>query len=363
MSEPAHAGSGDKTKIYHPKTMKHLKEALISAAIIFSTSSAGAWNIAEFYYTLDSTTIEPIAPGYNPVLIHTGPISRPSNGRAYFNAVNIANNSVGSTFMQFSPDIWSGAQWTGLEPNDRSSQAQAGLSYNGAFPSYGNNVFQIDGGRVGMFLNTYNLAPPNPYLTSAQQFQRFFTPARRIWNQGDTTSSLCVNGQIDLHSWEGGSSQAMMTFGIDEVGTDRFFFLNIMMLDTNPNNTMSEGVMNDNPLDTGAPIAHTFFQSQNASNLLSRYSSPISGYGQILEAYTKTPSKSASMTPSPKHYGACIDRSQFSRILQDIRVSRPQFSGDPSAYGISAAHWGPEIAGPGIVGMSIHAANIFRITP
>jgi len=345
------------------ESVKHLKIVIASALVSLCASNASAWNIAEFYYTMDPSTIEPISTGYNPILMHTGPVSFPSNGKAFFNAANIANTAVGSTFTQFSPNVWSGYAWTGLDPADRSTQSQSGLGYNGNIPSYGNNVFQLDAGRVGMFLNTYNLTPPNPALTSSQQFVRFFTPKRTIWTQNDTTSQLCVNGYIDLHSWEGSKSQALMTFAFDELGTNRFFFLNIMMLDTTPSNTMTESVLIDKTTDTGAPIAITFFQSQNSPNLLSRYSSPISGYGALLEGYTKVPSKAASYSSSPKHWGACIDRTQFANMLQDVRQKRPLFSADPSAYGLSSALWGPEIEGPGIVGMSIYATNVFRTTP
>ncbi len=343
--------------------MKFFRMSAVSVVFVIFSGNVMAWNAGEIYYSMDASTVNQISPGYNPVLIHDGSAVLPSNGKSFFAAVNIANYSAGSNFVQFSPNIWSAAQWTGLEPVDRSIQSQIGLGYGGNLPSYGNNVFQLDSGKVGMFLNTYGLQRPKPeILSSAMQFSRNFVPSKVVWTPHDNDSRLCVNGLVDLHSWQGSMSQAMVTMGFEELGSNRFFFFNVMMLDTNPFNHMIESVIGDNPADTGAPIAISFFQSQPTASL-SRYTSPIPEYGAILEPYQKLSYKSAGNTPAPKNYGFCISSAQFSNVLQDIRAARPQYSSNPSDYRLSLTLFGPEIAGEGTVGMSIYAANVYRITP
>ncbi len=189
----------------------------------FSGTAFGQ-SIVEWYYTQSANTIRNISLG-NPVTIHSGNDQPTPSDKGYVAIINVVNYTNGYSLKSFSPDIWSGKQWTGLEPLDRNN-SQIGLSLNNQTPSYGNNLVQIDSGKVGLFLNTWNLTPPKPQLTSSLQFNRYFSPSRTIWSTSADDSMLCGNGIIDLHSWEGPMSQAMTTLSFPQKNSNNFFWLN-----------------------------------------------------------------------------------------------------------------------------------------
>jgi len=86
--------------------MKFFRMSAVSAVFAIFSGNAIAWNVGEIYYSMDASTVNQISPGYNPVLIHDGSAVLPSNGKSFFAAVNIANYSAGSNFVQFSPNVW-----------------------------------------------------------------------------------------------------------------------------------------------------------------------------------------------------------------------------------------------------------------
>ncbi len=345
-------------------------------SFLFLCQSAHAWSIAEFYYSLNPYSVLPLATGSNPV-VNNGGATHPTNG-GYFLANYLVPN--GWSFKPLSPNYWSGANWTGLEPADRSDKSQQGVASTGNMPSYGNSVVQLEGQNIGMQLNTWGLKRPDPQITTASlQFATQFPPGRKPWTNPD--SQLCMNAIVDLHSWYGNGVQALMTVQFrNSNNANDFFFINVHMLDTDPGNSLKDEIQFDNPADTGGPIAHTFTQTNNAQNPLIKYSSPIPGYGAMLGQYSKTPSKSAGGASNPTHYGFCTSNAQFTTLLKDINVfikkynanemtkTNPRLhalfsSENPSDYQLVSALISPEIAGEGNAGLSVSAMNVYRMLP
>lgn len=322
-----------------------------------STSFAGD---IEFYYTLSPYTIKPLTDLDSPT-INVGPSTiQPQTSAGWFFANNIVN--IGASFIPISPVNLNGAWFTGLSLSNSSTSSQKLLTPNNG----GVNLFQVNGGSIGMMLSTWGISRPYPMIgSSSLQFVKIFSdnPIPRPWSN-DPSSLLCTNSIIDLHSWYGGSVQAMFTLKFFQHNNpNKWFFMNIMLLDTNPSNQPIDIVIKDNPHDTGAPIAISHAQTNAASNPNIRYSSPIPNYGAILGAYSKQSNRPASYNSYAQHYGFCISKAQFQTMLNDVNMKAPdmQISIHPEHWGLSGALISPEIAGEGDMGMSVTAMNVYRI--
>jgi hypothetical protein len=317
-----------------------------------------AWTVGEIYYSLNQNTIYPLTSSNNPT-INNGVASFPATNRGFFTANNLVR--TGSNFTPISPNYWSGLIWTGIDPSDRSINSQKGVAPLGSMPSYGQSLVQVNESTVGMHLNTWGLQTPNPYPTSSLQYVSMFNPGKLPWT--NSSSQLCVNGLIDLHSWyvpTGSVVQVMFTLLFRKADDPaRFFFVNALILDT-------QGQLNDQIIHdltgangTGAPIVLTYVQTNNLpQNPSIQYSSTIPGFGLVLSSFRSEKSNPTSTTSNPKPYGFCISNTQFSNMLSGMN-----FPGVPSNYKLEVALVSPEIHGYANAGLSIHALNVYRIVP
>lgn len=347
-----------------------------------------AATVAEFYYSLSPYTVLPLTGaeqttgvGVQPV-INNPPSQRgdwPLTTKAFF----MANNLVPSdwSFKSLSPNSWSGAIWTGLEPQNRTSASQKALANGGLDPSYGSSLIQVDGQNIGMQLSTWGL-PQRANITSSLQLAADIRPLSVLPWQQRADSQLCMNAVLDLHSWYGNQVQGLFTIKLSDMtsGTEPNllgFFVNVMLLDTDVGNTRVEAVFPDSELDTKEFIAITFAQTNNENAL--QYSGPIPGYGATLGAYDKTASKSTSTATDSQHYGACFSYTQVTNLLTKVISEKGKqntellkanpnypvrnFSSNPAHYRLDVAIVSPEIKGDGNMGMAVKAMNVYRIIP
>lgn len=334
-----------------------ISTAILSSLITLS-GNALSQNI-EFYYTLSSGSIKSLNDTNSPT-INIGPTTvQPNTEKGWFFANNIANSS--QTFQSISA-TYNGGAFTGLTTQD-----QPGLvSQKVLTPNNGSvNLFQSYNGAVGMMLSTWGITRPNAGIhSSSLQFVKSFENSINKpspW-ENNSSSLLCTNAIIDMHSWYGSQVQAMFTMQFRQKNApQKWFFLNAMILDTNNANPLGDSIITDNPNDTGMPIALTFLQSNGGTNAAIKYSSPIPNYGAQLGAYTKQFNRQPSS--NDQHYGFCISKQQFQTLLNDINSTHPNLNAStmPENWNLGVTLISPEIAGEGDLGMSIKAMNVYRL--
>lgn len=351
--------------------MKNSVTTLLFLSAAFTAPPSMAWTASEFYFTLSPTSINPFQENLNPALISDPYTNFIMNDKAYFTAVNIARTSIGERFVSFSPNYWSAVNFTGLDPVDRSASSQSGHAQFGTLPDYGQTAFQLDGQKVGLFLNTEGLQRPNLgiYSSALQLSKTFWTNAPSPWNGVNQDDRFCINLNVDLHSWAGPMVQAGIAVQFHQKNVPgQYIHFVYSMLDTNPANTKREFVMIDNANDSGMPIVHTYFQSQSSVDPDIKMSSPPPDYGVLLEAYTKESTRYPSTISNPKPYAVCTSYSQFQYVLSKVREQRPAFSANPEDFSFNGIVMGVEIdtqntSQMNFIGVSVHDMNVYRISP
>lgn len=321
----------------------------LAATICFLASQpAFAQTISEFYYTPQNGSLQNL-------VVNNANNPPPMNGSPQL----VANNIVGAghSFQYLSPDVWSGHPWTGLNTTDRSPYAQRALGPSGTTPSYGSTLFQVDGARVGMHLNTFGVTLPTGYsATSLQYFIGFPNGGKTLWDRDDL---LCMSGQADIaSSYSAGSvNQVMMTMGFSE-SSGKHFWLNVMMFDSRSGYQVRDWIHWDQQ-DTNTAIVISHSQSQ-AGHPNVVYTSSVPGYGNPL-----TPAATGSPISGLRDYGFCISKAQFLRAIADINGRYgTQFSTNPLAYKLTIALVGPEIEtslGRGHAGMTVSSMWVYRL--
>ncbi|AXI02239.1 hypothetical protein [Aquirhabdus parva] len=335
--------------------------------------------ITEFYYTPQIPNFDKIRVN-NPFYLSNSNIDNINfveNTTKLDNTLQlIANNIVVKSknymFEPLSPDTWSGYQWTGLEPLDRTSMSQQGLGIAGSLPSYGQSLFQKNNSQVGIQLNTFppdqnTLDLPTKYTAASMQYFIGFTPSKKIWLKSDL---LCMSGKLNLaSSYSAGSvNQVMMTMRFYDTISTKGFFLNVMLYDSRAYYEVKD-IIHIDQQDTGNPIIISHAQNQSSLNHNVLYTSPIIGYANPL-----TPVSTGALQSGSRDYGFCISAEQFSSALGAINLSftskgLPQsslFSTDKSRYVLEFALVGPEIetsGGRGRLGMTINELWIYRLSP
>lgn len=330
-----------------------MRRNFIAAAIVSLcvSAEAGAWTNTEYYYT-------PQTPDLSRIVVNNIGYLYP----AMQPGLNLMSNSfldvnAGATFAALSPSIWSGAAWTGLSAADQRA-AKWPWETN---PSYGATIFQRSGTAVGMHLNTYGPAsfPGNAPLVSLQ----YQTPLDRVvWHKSDL---LCVSGTMNVASsyTTGAVNQAMITLFFDApaksgVHPRQAFHVNAMMFDSRPTWPANDLLIMDNdPNNLSWPIVITHLQTQGQN--ASVYSSPVPGYGNLLEPFRK-----GSVSPGNKDRGFCISPTQFARMISDINNAyHLNYTTNASEYVLRYALTGPEISitgGRGHIGMSVSSFWVYR---
>ena len=330
------------------------KIAAIAAVLFTSANARATWVVTETYYA-------PQTPPLNNLIINNlGVPVYPVPG------LNLmANNLVNpdSTMAPLDPDVWSAFPWTALDPTDRTSNSQRALKLNTAtHPNYGATAFQKEGLRVGMHLNTHGPAsfPGNVPYQSLQYRVDFAN--RNVWN---TSHLLCMSGTMNIAtSYSGGSvNQVGMAMNfVDPADNpqqeDRAFYLGVGMFDSRSNWAPQDGLQLDTDPNSGNdPIVLSFAQTQGQNN--SVYTSPIPGYGNLLEPY-----RWGAVSPGDKDRGFCISPAQFTRMLTDINQRFGLgYSTNPANYQLRFALVGPEIftgTGRGHIGMNVSSLWIYR---
>lgn len=336
--------------------------------------SAMAATITEFYYS-------PQIPSFSNIRInnpyHPADPNNPNfyqntfqaNGTPQLMANNIVVTSKNYRFLPLSPTVWSGVQWTGLDPVDRSSNSQQAVGKVGSSPPFGSTVFQMSGYDVGMHLNTFSQATDTPnlptkYTAASLQYAVGFSPTKQVWLKDDL---LCMSGQANIaSSYSAGSvNQVVMAMLFTDSVTGRSFFLSVQMYDSRPNFPIRDSVIIDGQ-DTGNAILLSFAQSQSNPNPNVIYSSPVPGYGNPL-----TPVYVGSFLSGSRDYGFCISKAQFQRGINDANTilaarQRPLLSTTLTNYGLYTALIGPEIetsGGRGHVGMTVNRIYVYRLRP
>jgi hypothetical protein len=321
----------------------------LAAALCFvAAQPAFSQTITEFYYTPQNGSLQNL-------VVNNANNPPPANGILQL----VANNIVGAgyAFQYLSPDVWSGQPWTGLNPTDRSPYSQKALGPTGTTPSHGSTVFQVDGQKVGMHLNTFGVTLPTGYTAaSLQYFIGFPNGGKTLWDRDDL---LCMSGQMNIaSSYSAGSvNQVMMTMNFSEPG-GKHFWLNVMMFDSRANYQVADWCHWDQQ-DTNSAIIISHAQSQ-AGNPNVIYTSPVSGYGNPL-----TPAATGSPISGSRDYGFCISKAQFQRALTDINAKYPAgLPTNPLSYKLNLALVGPEIEtslGRGHAGMSVSSMWVYRL--
>ncbi|MBL8511219.1 MAG: hypothetical protein JNM52_06200 [Betaproteobacteria bacterium] len=355
-----------------------MKRQIFQVAVMLlsmiALSQAKAATITEFYYLSQVPSFSNLIINnhYNPADPNNPNVVQSTfqaNGTPQLMANNIAVTSHNYQFLPLSPTVWSGAQWTGLEPTDRTSNSQRGLGVIGSLPTYGATAFQIDGYKVGMHLNTF--APdansptlPTKYSAASLQYAIGFSPQPQIWLRDDL---LCMSGQANIaSSYSAGSvNQVIFTMLFFNSMDQQSFFLNVILYDSRAGLPIRDVVHLDTQ-GTGLAIVISYAQSQTYSNPNVIYTSSVPGYGNLL-----TPAYTGSFLSGNRDYGFCISKPQFQRILNDINVlnaasMRPLLSADLTRYRLHVALIGPEIEttnGRGRVGMSVNQMYVYRLRP
>jgi hypothetical protein len=321
----------------------------LAATICFlAAQPAFSQTISEFYYTPQNGSLQNL-------VVNNANNPPPMNGSLQL----VANNIVGAgyAFQYLSPDVWSGYPWTGLNTTDRSPYAQRALGPIGTAPSYGSTIFQVDGQKVGMHLNTFGMALPTGYTAaSLQYFIGFPNGGKMLWDRDDL---LCMSGQVDIaSSYSAGSvNQVMMTMGFSE-SSGKHFWLNVMMYDSRPDYQVRDSSHWDQQ-DTNTAIIISHAQGQ-AGNPNVIYTSPVPGYGNPL-----TPAATGSPISGTRDYGFCISKAQFQRAIADINARfGAGFTTNPLSYKLTIALVGPEIEtslGRGHAGMTVSSMWVYRL--
>ncbi|MBL8511220.1 MAG: hypothetical protein JNM52_06205 [Betaproteobacteria bacterium] len=353
---------------------KSILKYMILLGLAGAGVSAMAATITEFYYVpqIPSFSNIRINNPYNPADPNNPNFYQntfQANGTPQLMANNIVVTSQNYQFLPLSPTVWSGSQWTGLEPADRTNNSQQAVGVVGSSPNYGSTVFQKDGYKVGMHLNTFAQsasAPnlPTKYSAASLQYAIGFSPGPQVWLSDDL---LCMSGQANIAtSYSAGSvNQVVFTMRFTDPATVNKFFLNVTMYDSRPGFPIRDIVIVDQQ-DTGRPIVISFTQSQSNPNPNVIYTSSIPGYGNPL-----TPALVGSFLSGNRDYGYCMSKAQFLRALNDINVlnaarMKPLLSTDPTRYRLDLALIGPEIEttnGRGHVGMSVNQLYVYRLRP
>ncbi len=324
----------------------------VAAVLLCSSFAAGAWTNTESYYTPQTPDLSKLIvnnPGYRS--------AAPVLGLNLL-ANNYLDAKAGATFAWMSPNYWSGFTWTGLDPVDRSSASQrAAKAADESAPSYGTTVFQRNGTAVGMHLNT--LKPGSfPGGAQHQSLQYRVDLNRVVWSKPDL---LCASGTMNLASsyTEGSVNQAMFTLYFEnKANAAQGFHVNVMMFDSRSTYPVADALLIDTDVN-GAhkPIVITHLQTQNQQQ--SAYSSPVPGYGNLLEPFRK-----GSVSPGDKDRGFCISPTQFNKMLSDINAKYALgYSTTASNYVLRYALVGPEIytgSGRGRIGMNVGSFWVYR---
>lgn len=332
--------------------MARIFATAVSALLLTATAEAGAWTNTEIYYspqTPDLTKLIVNNPGYLS--------AAPAPG------LNLLANSIldvggGATFAWLSPNTWSGVAWTALDPVDRTANSQRAVKAAAeSVPGYGSTLFQRSGAAVGMHLNTFG---PTSFPGGAQHhsLQYRVDLDRVVWTRADL---LCVSGTMNLaSSYTAGSvNQAMITLYFqNQSNAAQGFHVNAMMFDSRPDWNVADMLLIDTDINSAhKPIVITHLQTQNQNQ--SVYSSPIPGYGNLLEPFRK-----GGVSPGNKDRGFCISPTQFNRMLTDINAKYGLgFSTVASNYVLKYALVGPEIysgSGRGHIGMNIGSLWVYR---
>ena len=326
---------------------------IIAAAVLLSLSAeAGAWTNTEFYYTPQTPDLSRLIVN-NPGYLSSAPVAGLN-----LLANNFLDVNAGATFAWLSPNTWSGAPWTGLDPADRSTASQrAAKGAAESAPGYGATIVQRNGTAVGMHLNTFG---PAGFPGGAQHhsLQYRVDLNRVVWNKSDL---LCVRGTMNLaSSYTAGSvNQAMVTLYFEnQANTAQGFHVNVMMFDSRSGYAATDALLVDTDINSAhKPIVITHLQTQNQDG--SVYSSPVPGYGNPLEPFRK-----GSVVAGDKDRGFCISPTQFNRMLADINGRYGLgYSTTASNYVLRYALVGPEIytgSGRGHISMNIGAFWVYR---
>jgi hypothetical protein len=221
----------------------------------------------------------------------------------------------------------------------------------------GSTIFQVDGQKVGMHLNTFGVALPTVYTAESLQYWIGFpNGGKTLWDKEDL---LCMSGQVDIaSSYSAGSvNQVMMTMGFSEP-SGKHFWLNVMMFDARSGYWVKDWCHWDQQ-DTHTAIIISHAQSQ-AGNPNVIYTSSVPGYGNPL-----TPAATGSPSYGHRDYGFCISKAQFLRAITDINAKYGAgFSTNPLSYKLALALVGPEIEnshGHGHAGMTVSSMWIYRL--
>lgn len=334
-----------------------MSRKLIVAAIasLCITAEAGAWTNTEYYYTPQTPDLSRI------VVNNVGYVNPAMQPGLNLMANSIVNVDAGASLAWLSPNTWSGVTWTGLDPADRSSASQRALkSATETVPSYGGTMFQRNGLAVGMHLNTYGPTafPANSPLQSLQ----YQVPLERVvWNTSDL---LCVSGTMNVASsyTSGAVTQAMITLFFDapanNVRPRQAFHVNAMMFDSRSNWAANDLLLKDNdPNNLSWPIIVTHLQTQGQNASL--FSSPVPGYGNLLEPFRK-----GSVSPGNKDRGFCISPTQFAWMISQINSTyHLNYTTNASEYILRYALVGPETNttfGRGRIGMNVSSFWVYR---
>lgn len=329
---------------------KHLSAtAILSLAL---SAPASAWTNTEFLYT-------PQTPDLTRVIVNNpGRLSAAPVPGLNLLANNLLDVNAGATFVAMSPNYWSGVTWTGLDPADRSPASQrAAKAATDPAPGYGATVFQRSATAVGMHLNTFGPAS-FPGGAQHQSLQYRVDLNRVVWNKPDL---LCVSGAMNLaSSYTAGSvNQAMITLYFENAANPaQGFHVNAMMFDSRPTYAAIDGLQVDTDINSAnKPIVFTHLQTQNQNQ--SAYSSPVPGYGNLLE-----PFRQGNVSPGVRDRGFCISPAQFNRMVADINGRFGlNYTTNAAAYILRYALVGPEIytgSGRGHIGMSVNSFWVYR---
>ncbi|MFY7857343.1 MAG: hypothetical protein ACOVQT_14485 [Rubrivivax sp.] len=331
--------------------IKHLSPACALVWLALA-APAGAWTNTEFLYT-------PQTPDLTRVIVNNpGRLSAAPVAGLNLLANNFLDVNAGATFAAMSPNYWSGVTWTGLDPADRSPASQrAAKAATDSAPGFGATVFQRSGTAVGMHLNTFGPAG-FPGGAQHQSLQYRVDLNRVVWNKPDL---LCVSGTMNLASsyTVGAVNQAMITLYFDNAAnTAQGFHVNVMMFDSRANYPAGDNLLVDTDINSAKkPIVVTHLQTQNQNQ--SAYSSPVPGYGNLLE-----PFRQGNVAPGSRDRGFCISPTQFNRMVADINGRYGlNYATNASAYVLRYVLVGPEIytgSGRGHIGMSVNSFWVYR---
>lgn len=332
--------------------MSKLVKTTFSALLLTAAVDAAAWTNTEYYYTPQTADLTKL------IVNNPGYLSAAPQPGLNLLANNILNVSSGASFAWLSPNTWSGATWTALDPVDRSANSQRAIkAATETIPGYGSTIVQRSGTSVGMHLNTFGSAS-FPGGAQHHSLQYRVDLNRVVWTRQDL---LCVSGTMNLASsyTGGGVNQAMITLYFEnQANTAQGFHVNAMMFDSRPGWTVADALLIDTDINSAyKPIVITHLQTQNQNQ--SVYSAPIPGYGNLLEPFRK-----GSVSPGNKDRGFCISPTQFNRMLTDINTRYGLgFSTVASNYMLRYALVGPEIytgSGRSHIGMNVSSLWVYR---